>query len=72
MADAQDPKFFDKRTVERYVRQGVIDEKALERYNKSLPDVADKAAPIETAMLDEVDDYDDEDEDETDEASDEG
>lgn len=62
MADTLDPKHLDKRTAERYLRSGQLDEKAYERHLKSLPDVADKAAPVETAMEDE--DYEvDEDED---------
>lgn len=78
MADTVDPKYLDKRTAERYLRSGQLDEKALERHLKSLPDVADKSVPVETFMLDDVDDYDDEDEtddtdesDEADEADDE-
>ncbi|MBN1203542.1 MAG: hypothetical protein JXB05_01280 [Myxococcaceae bacterium] len=61
MADTLDPKHLDKRTAERYLRSGQLDEKAYERHLKSLPDVADKAAPVATAMEDE--DFDDEDED---------
>jgi hypothetical protein len=60
MADALDPKNADKRTAARYINSGRLDEKAYEKHVKSLPDVADKAAPIETVM-DEVD-LDDEDE----------
>ncbi|MFY1825225.1 RNA polymerase subunit sigma [Myxococcus fulvus] len=71
MADTVDPKYLDKRTAERYLRSGQLDEKALERHLKSLPDVADKSVPVETFMLDDVeDDYDDEDEDETDDTDD--
>lgn len=79
MADTADPKYLDKRTAERYLRSGHLDEKAYERHLKGLPDVAEKAVPIETLMLDDVEDFDDEededdmDEDEADEgASDEG
>jgi hypothetical protein len=61
MADNADPKHLDKRTAERYMRSGLLDEKAYERHIKGLPDVAEKAAPIETAM--EGEDFDDEDED---------
>lgn len=80
MADNADPKHLDKRTAERYLRGGQLDEKAYERHLKGLPDVADKAVPVETTMLDDADlddDYEDEDEadeqdesDEQDEASD--
>jgi hypothetical protein len=60
MADTLDPKHLDKRTAERYLRSGQLDEKAYERHLKSLPDVAEKAAPVDTAMEDE--DFDDDDE----------
>jgi len=69
MADTMDPKFLDKRTAERYLRSGQLDEKAYERHIKSLPDVAEKAATVETAIDaiddDTDDDYEDEGEDET-------
>ncbi|WP_338864917.1 RNA polymerase subunit sigma [Myxococcus stipitatus] len=73
MADTVDPKYLDKRTAERYLRSGQLDEKALERHLKGLPDVADKATPVETLMVDDVEDYDDEDDedmDDEDESSD--
>ncbi|MCP3169674.1 RNA polymerase subunit sigma [Myxococcus qinghaiensis] len=71
MADTVDPKYLDKRTAERYLRSGQLDEKAFERHVKGLPDVADKATPVETFMDDDVtDDYDDE-EDDLDEEEDE-
>ena len=70
MADTLDPKHIDKRTYERYLRSGQLDEKAYEKHVKGLPDVAEKAAPVETSMLDE--DFDDElDEDMDDEEADE-
>lgn len=65
MADSADPKYLDKRTADRYLRSGQLDEKAYERHLKGLPDVAEKAVPVETLMLDDVDDIDD-DEDEDD------
>jgi hypothetical protein len=69
MADTLDPKFLDKRTAERYLRSGQLDDKAYERHLKGLPDVADKAATVETAIDaiddDTDDDYEDEAEDET-------
>ncbi|MFP2907943.1 hypothetical protein ACLESD_23410 [Pyxidicoccus sp. 3LFB2] len=70
MADSADPKYLDKRTAERYLRSGQLDEKAYERHVKSLPDVAEKAVPVETHMLDDVDDFED-DEDDIDEDEDE-
>lgn len=64
MADTLDPKHLDKRTAERYLRSGQLDEKAYERHIKGLPDVADKATPVETAMEADEDFASDEDEDE--------
>lgn len=43
----------DKRTVERYIRQGQVDEKAYEKYLKSLPDVAEKGEKLQA----EADEY---------------
>ncbi|EPX62380.1 hypothetical protein D187_008568 [Cystobacter fuscus DSM 2262] len=72
MADAMDPKHLDKRTVERYLRSGQLDETSYKRHIEGLPDVAEKSVPVETLMQDEdldddFDDEDDEDEDEGDE-----
>lgn len=62
MADTLDPKHLDKRTAERYLRSGQLDEKAYERHLKSLPDVAEKATVVETAMDgDDFEEQDDED-----------
>ncbi|HYH95493.1 hypothetical protein [Hyalangium sp.] len=62
MADTLDPKHLDKRTAERYLRSGQLDEKAYERHIKGLPDVAEKASTVSTSM--DSDDFDDTDEDE--------
>ncbi|MBJ6761962.1 hypothetical protein JGU66_14400 [Myxococcaceae bacterium JPH2] len=74
MADNVDPKHLDKRTADRYLRGGQLNEKAYESHIKGLPDVADKAVPVETRMDEDLDMYDDEDEDELDddESDDEG
>ncbi|MEW5737284.1 MAG: hypothetical protein AB1938_00070 [Myxococcota bacterium] len=48
----------DKRTIERQIRQGFIDEKTIEKALKALPDLADKAAKVEASLTD--DDSDDE------------
>ena len=65
MADPLDPKNVDKRTAERYIRLGLLDEKAWEKHNKGLPDLTDKCAPVETAMMDsQADDDEDEEDDE--------
>lgn len=71
MADSADPKYLDKRTADRYLRSGHLDEKAYERHLKGLPDVAEKSVPVETLMLDDVDDLED-DEDDIDDEEDEG
>lgn len=64
MAEPLDPKNIDKRTAARHLAQGELDEKAWERYLKSLPDVSDKAATVETVVADADADIDlDEDED---------
>ena len=57
-----DPRHLDKRTAERYMRLGLLDEKAWEKHLKSLPDVADKATVVDTTpemMDDDSDDIDD-------------
>ena len=61
MSEQLDEKLLDKRTAERHLRTGKLDDKAWERHLKSLPDVADKAAPVEATMADIDDDYEDED-----------
>ncbi|WP_141590237.1 RNA polymerase subunit sigma [Myxococcus sp. AB056] len=72
MADSADPKYLDKRTAERYVRSGQLDEAEYERHLQGLPDVAEKSVPVETLMLDDADDFDDEDEEDDFEDEDEG
>lgn len=67
MADTLDPKYLDKRTAERYLRSGQLDEGTYKRHIEELPDVAEKSATVETAM-DGEEFFDDED----DEAGDEG
>ena len=73
MAEGINPKHLDKRTAERYQRSGQVDEDAYKKHLEELPDVADKAVPIDTQMDGDIDDdFDDEDEDDTDDdASDE-
>ena len=61
MSDTINPRHLDKRTAERYLRSGQLEEKAWEKHLKSLPDLADQAAPVETVM-EEDEDFDDEDE----------
>ena len=50
MSDTLDPKLVDKRTAERHLREGLLDQKAYERYLKILPDVAEKSEPVTTSM----------------------
>ena len=71
MADPIDPKYLDKRTAERHLRSGTLDDKEYASYLKSLPDVAEKSVPVETVMHDEVDDFDDEDDEDEDEGDEE-
>jgi hypothetical protein len=62
----EDPRFWDVRTLERRLRRGQVTKKDYEKHLKSLPDIADKAAPVEADDLD--DDDDDDFDDEEDEA----
>lgn len=48
-----DARYSDKRTVERYMKLGLIDEKAFEKHLKSLPDVAEKGERVQA----EADEY---------------
>jgi len=57
----------DKRTVERHLRTGVIDEKTYEKFLKTLPDATDKGVVVDTQMFDE--DLDEEDEESDEEAA---
>lgn len=71
MANPTDPKQLDKRTAERYLRSGIVDEKAYQRHIESLPDVSEKSVPVETVMHDELEDDEDDFEDDEDEGDDE-
>jgi hypothetical protein len=55
MAENIDQKNIDKRTLNRRLNSGQLDEKSYERYLKSLPDLTELAAPIETLMEDDED-----------------
>lgn len=62
MADQLENRHVDKRVMQRYVRKGVVDEKELERHLKSLPDLAERAVPVEASIeADEVAVADDDD-----------
>jgi hypothetical protein len=41
-------KYLDRRVVERYIKKGLVDEKEYARLLKTLPDLAEKAAKVET------------------------
>ncbi len=45
-------KYLDRRTVERYQKRGLVDEKELARLLKALPDLADQAQKVETEFDD--------------------
>ena len=63
MSESIDPRHLDKRTAERYIRTGQLDEKVWEKHLKSLPDLADKASPVET-LMDEDEAFDDDEDEE--------
>lgn len=62
MSETLAPKHQDKRTVERYLRAGVVDEKSWEKHLKGLPDLAEKAAPVDAVLTPSDDEADDDDE----------
>jgi hypothetical protein len=41
-------RYLDRRVVERYMKKGLIDEKEYARLLKALPDLAERAAAVET------------------------
>ena len=45
-------KYLDRRTVERYQKRGLVDEKELARLLKALPDLAEQAEKVETEFDD--------------------
>lgn len=60
MSETFETRVIDRRVVKRYVRKGVVDEKDYAAYLKALPDLADQAVPVESAMDGELtDDADD-------------
>jgi hypothetical protein len=46
--DELSTKYLDRRVVERYIKKGLLEEKEYARLLKALPDLADKAAKVET------------------------
>jgi hypothetical protein len=59
--DAKTLRLFDVRTIERNIKKGQVTTKDYEKHLKSLPDTAEKVAPIEEHRG--VDDLDDDDDD---------
>ncbi len=49
MAENQ-PRPIDRRTADRYIKRGELTEKDLEKHLKSLPDLAEEAAPVEAHL----------------------
>ncbi len=58
MPDTIEPRLTDKRTIDRYLRIGLVDEKAWAGHLKGLPDATEKAAPIEATMSTSMDEDD--------------
>jgi hypothetical protein len=56
MAEGFANKQIDKRVVARYLRKGLIDEREYQASQKSLPDLADQALPVEAALEGEITD----------------
>ena len=51
MSDTVDIKFLDKRTADRYMRTGLLDEKDWDKHLKGLPDLTEKAVAVESTMF---------------------
>lgn len=56
MTEPMDPSRADKRTAKRYLNKKLLDEKGYDKYLKSLPDLAERAAPVETTVVDDEQD----------------
>ena len=50
MAETFENKQIDKRVVQRYLRKGIVDEKEYAAHLKALPDRADDALAVESAL----------------------
>ncbi len=50
MTDPIDPRMLDKRVAHRFIKKGQLPEKEFEKHLKSLPDLAEKAAPVEATI----------------------
>ena len=49
------PKHIDTRVIERYKKNGMVDEKEFARHLKALPDLTDACVKVETEFGDESD-----------------
>jgi hypothetical protein len=58
MAETVDPTLFDKRTAARKRDSGLLEEKTWERHLKTLPDLAEAGAAVDTRMSSEPDEDD--------------
>jgi hypothetical protein len=56
--DSKPQRQFDVRTVERNIKKGYFTRKDYEKYLKSLPDVAEKVAPADEDLTDDLDEVD--------------
>ena len=61
--DAEDKqtRLFDIRTIARNIKKGLTSRKDYDKHLKSLPDIAEKAAPVEEDSLDAAGNIDDND-----------
>ncbi len=50
MATQRDMERYDRRIIERNIRQGTLPRRDYDKYLKTLPDVSEKAVPISEAQ----------------------
>jgi hypothetical protein len=60
--DSKPQRQFDVRTVERNIKKGHVTRKDYEKHLKALPDVAEKVAPADEDLTDDLDEMDEVDE----------
>lgn len=51
---AEDKRRFDVRTIERRLREGIVSREDYQQHLDDLPDVADKAEPMESEFVEGV------------------
>lgn len=59
MGNDVDYRGMDRRVVARMVRKGILNDKEVEKGLKGLPDLAEKALPIETVFEETQGDFED-------------